>query len=109
MKKWINDAKAIRNEREARELLNDIADSGVSYSGSVDFCWRDIYSHIPGFRDDLSDTDDVRAVVEENDHEYTTEGFVMQDERSGELVYVYLIDDGEVFWKSWSRSDEKEW
>lgn len=107
--KWINDAKAIRNEREARELLNDIADSGVSYSGSANFDWRSIYSHIPGFRDDLSDTDDVRAVVEENDHEYTTEGFVMQDERSGELVYVYLIDDGELFWKSWSRSDEKEW
>jgi hypothetical protein len=109
MEKWIGDAKAIRNEREARDLLNDIADSGVSYSGSANFDWRSIYSHIPGFRDDLSDTDDVRAVVEENDHEYTTEGFVMQDERSGELVYVYLIDDGELFWKSWSRSDEKEW
>lgn len=109
IEKWIDDAKAIRNEREARELLNDIADSGVSYSGIANFYWRSIYSHIPGFRDDLSDTDDVRAVVEENDHEYTTEGFVMQDERSGELVYVYLIDDGELFWKSWSRSDEKEW
>ena len=109
MKKWINDAKVIRNEREALDLLNDIADSGVSYSGSTDFDWRDIYSHIPGFRDDLSDIDAVRAVVEENDHEYATTGFVMQDESSGELVYVYLIDDGELFWKSWSQSDEKEW
>lgn len=109
MKKWIGDAKAIRSEREARDLLNNIADSGVSYSGSVDFCWRDVYSHIPGFRDDLSNTGDVRKVVEDNDHEYATTGFVMQDERSGELVYVYLIDDGELFWKSWSQSDEKEW
>ena len=109
MKKWINEAKAIRNEKEARDLLNNITDSGVSYSGSVDFNWQDIYSHIPGFRDDMSDTDDVRKVVKENDHEYATTGFVMQDESSGELVYVYLIDDGELFWKSWSRSDEKEW
>ena len=107
--KWINDAKKVRNEREARDLLNDITDSGVSYSGSTDFEWRDICSHIPGFRDDLSDIDAVRAVVEENDHEYATTGFVMQDESSGELVYVYLIDDGELFWKSWSQSDEKEW
>lgn len=108
MKKWINDAKVIRNEKEARDLLNDISDSGVSYSDSTDFDWRDIYSHIPGFRDDLSDIDAVRAVVEENDHEYATTGFVMQDESSGELVYVYLIDDGELFWKSWSQSDEEE-
>lgn len=108
MKKWISDAKKIRNEREAQYLLNNIADSGVSYSGSVDFCWRDIYSHIPGFRDDLSDTDTVRKVVEENDHEYAETGFVMQDKSSGEIVYVYLIDDGELFWKSWSQSDEKE-
>ena len=97
MKKWINDAKAIRNEKGARALLNDITDSGVSHSGSTDFDWRDIYSHIPGFCDDLSHIDAIRAVVEENDHEYTTEGFVMQDEGSGELVYVYLIDDGELF------------
>lgn len=108
MKKWINDAKAIRNEKGARALLNDITDSGVSHSGSTDFDWRDIYSHIPGFCDDLSHIDAIRAVVEENDHEYTTEGFVMQDEGSGELVYVYLIDDGELFWKSWSKSDEEE-
>lgn len=108
MEKWINDAKNIRNEREARDFLNDIADSGVSYSGSTDFDWLDIYSHIPGFRDDLSDIDDVRKVVEENDHEYATTGFVMQDESSGELVYVYLIDDGELFWKSWSQSDEEK-
>lgn len=108
MEKWINDAKAIRNEKEARDLLNNIADSGVSYSGSVDFCWRDIYSHIPGFRDDLSDTDTVRKVVEENDHEYAETGFVMQDKSSGEIVYVYLIDDGELFWKSWSQSDDGE-
>lgn len=108
MKKWINDAKVIRNEREARDLLNDIADSGVSYSGSTDFDWRDIYSHIPGFRDDLSDIDTVRKVVEENDHEYAETGFVMQDKSSGEIVYVYLIDDGELFWKSWSQSGEEE-
>ena len=108
MEKWINDTKNIRNEREARDFLNDIADSGVSYSGSTDFDWLDIYSHIPGFRNDLSDIDAVRAVFEENDHEYTTEGFVMQDESSGELVYVYLIDDGELFWKSWSQSDEEK-
>lgn len=108
MKKWINDAKAIRNEKGARALLNDITDSGVSQSGSTDFDWRDIYSHIPGFCDYLSHINDVRKVVEENDHEYTTEGFVMQDEGSGELVYVYLIDDGELFWKSWSQSDEGE-
>lgn len=108
MEKWINDAKAIRNEKEARDLLNDIADSGVSYSGSVDFCWRDIYSHIPRFRDDLSDIEHVRKIVEENDHEYAETGFVMQDKSSGELVYVYLIDDGELFWKSWSQSDEEE-
>ena len=108
MKKWINDAKAIRTEKGARALLNDITDSGVSHSGSTDFDWRDIYSHIPGFCDDLSHIDAIRAVVEENDHEYTTEGFVMQDEGSGELVYVYLIDDGELFWKSWSQSDEGE-
>lgn len=108
MKKWINDAKAIRNEREARDLLNDIADSGVSYSGSTDFDWRDIYSHIPGFRDDLSNIDDVRKVVKENDHEYAIAGFVIQDESSSEIVYVYLIDDGELFWKSWSQSDEEE-
>ena len=106
MEKWISNAKKIRNEREARDLLNDIVDSGVSYSGSTNFDWRDIYSHIPGFRDDLSDTDAVRAVVEKNDHEYAKTGFVMQDEGSGELVYVYLIDDGELFWKSWSQSDE---
>lgn len=109
MEKWIGDAKSIRSEREARDLLNDIADSGVSYSVSTDFDWRDVYSHIPGFRDDLSDTDAVRTVVKENDHEYATTGFVIQDESSGELVYVYLIDDGELFWKSWSQSDEKEW
>lgn len=109
MKKWISDAKAIRNEGEARDLLNDITDSGVSQSGSTDFDWRDIYSHIPGFRNDLSNIDDVRKVVEENDHEYATIGFVMHDKGNGELVYVYLIDDGELFWKSWSRSDEKEW
>lgn len=108
MEKWIDDAKAIRNEKEARDLLNNIADSGVSYSGSIDFDWRDIYSHIPGFRDDLSDVKSVRKIVEENDHEYAETGFVMQDKSSGELVYVYLIDDGELFWKSWSRSDEKE-
>lgn len=109
MKKWINEAKAIRSEREARDLLNDIADSGVSYSVSTDFDWRDVYSHIPGFRKDLSDIDTVRKVVEENDHEYAETGFVMQDKSSGEIVYVYLIDDGELFWKSWSQSDEKEW
>lgn len=108
MKNWIGDAKAICSEKEARDLLNDIADSGVSYSGSVDFDWRDIYSHIPGFRDDLSDVKSVRKIVEENDHEYAETGFVMQDKSSGELVYVYLIDDGELFWKSWSQSDEKE-
>lgn len=108
MEKWIGDAKAIRSEREARDLLNDITDSGVSHSGSTDFDWRDIYSHIPGFRDDLSDIDAVRAVVEENDHEYATTGFVMQDESNNKLVYMYLIDDGELFWKSWSRSDEEE-
>lgn len=108
MRKWINEAKAIRSEREARDLLNDIADSGVSYSGSTDFDWQDVYSHIPGFRGDLSDIDTVRKVVEKNDHEYATAGFVMQDEGSGELVYVYLINDGELFWKSWSRSDEEE-
>ena len=108
MEKWIGNAKAIRSEREARDLLNDIADSGVSYSGSTDFDWRDIYSHIPGFRDDLSDIDTVRAVVEENDHEYAIAGFVIQDESSSEIVYVYLIDDGELFWKSWSQSDEEE-
>ena len=106
MEKWINDAKAIRGEREARDLLNDITNSGVSYSDSIDFDWRDIYSHIPGFRDDLSDIDTVRTVVEENDHEYAKTGFVMQDEGSGEIVYVYLIDDGELFWKSWSQSDD---
>lgn len=109
MEKWIGDAKAIRSEREARDLLNDITDSGVSHSGSTDFDWRDIYSHIPGFRNDLSNIDDVRTVVEENDHEYATTGFVMHDKGNGELVYVYLIDDGELFWKSWSQSDEKEW
>jgi len=109
MEKWIGDAKSIRSEREARDLLNDIADSGVSYSVSTDFDWRDIYSHIPGFCDDLSHIDAIRAVVEENDHEYAETGFVMQDKSSGEIVYVYLIDDGELFWKSWSRSDEKEW
>jgi hypothetical protein len=109
MEKWINEAKAIRSEREARDLLNNITDSGVSHSDSTDFDWRDIYSHIPGFRNDLSNIDDVRKVVKENDHEYATTGFVMQDESSSELVYVYLIDDGELFWKSWSRSDEKEW
>lgn len=108
MKKWINEAKAIRNEKGARTLLNDIADSGVSYSGSADFDWQNIYSHIPGFCNDLSNIDDVRKVVKENDHEYATTGFVMQDEGSSKLVYVYLIDDGELFWKSWSRSDEKE-
>lgn len=108
MEKWIGDAKSIRSEKEARDLLNDIADSGVSYSVSTDFDWRDVYSHIPGFRDDLSNTGDVRKVVEDNDHEYATTGFVMQDERSGELVYVYLIDDGELFWKSWSQSGEEE-
>ena len=106
MEKWINDAKAIRGEKEARDLLNDITNSGVSYSDSIDFDWRDIYSHIPGFRDDLSDIDTVRTVVEENDHEYAKTGFVMQDEGSGEIVYVYLIDDGELFWKSWSQSDD---
>lgn len=106
MEKWIGDAKAIRSEKKARDLLNDIDDSGVSYSGSTDFNWRSIYSHIPGFRNDLSDTDDVSKVVEENDHEYATTGFVMQDESSGELVYVYLIDDGELFWRSWSQSDD---
>lgn len=109
MEKWIGDAKAIRSEREARDLLNDITDSGVSHSGSTDFDWRDIYSHIPGFCDDLSHIDAIRAVVEENDHEYATTGFVMQDEDSSKLAYVYLIDDGELFWKSWSQSDEKEW
>ena len=109
IEKWIDDAKSIRSEREARDLLNDIADSGVSYSVSTDFDWRDIYSHIPGFCDDLSHIDAIRAVVEENDHEYAETGFVMQDKSSGEIVYVYLIDDGELFWKSWSRSDEKEW
>lgn len=106
IEKWIDDAKSIRSEREARDLLNDITDSGVSYSVSTDFDWRDVYSHIPGFRKDLSDTDAVRTVVKENDHEYATTGFVIQDESSGELVYVYLIDDGELFWKSWSQSDE---
>ena len=109
MEKWIGNAKAIRSEREARDLLNDITDSGVSHSGSTDFDWRDIYSHIPGFCDDLSHIDAIRAVVEENDHEYATTGFVMQDEDSSKLAYVYLIDDGELFWKSWSQSDEKEW
>lgn len=108
IEKWIDDAKAIRNEREARDLLNNITDSGVSHSDSTDFDWRDIYSHIPGFRNDLSNIDDVRKVVKENDHEYATTGFVMQDESSSELVYVYLIDDGELFWKSWSKSDEEE-
>lgn len=109
MEKWIYDAKKVRNEREARDLLNDITDSGVSYSGSVDFDWRDIYSHIPGFRDDLGDVKSVRKIVEENDHEYAETGFVMQDKSSGEIVYMYLIDDGGLFWKSWSQSDEKEW
>lgn len=109
MEKWISDAKSIRSEREARDLLNNITDSGVSHSDSTDFDWRDIYSHIPGFRNDLGNIDDVRKVIKENDHEYATTGFVMQDESSSELVYVYLIDDGELFWKSWSRSDEKEW
>lgn len=109
MEKWIGDAKAIRSEREARDLLNDITDSGVSHSGSTDFDWRDIYSHIPGFCDDLSHIDAIRAVVKENDHEYATTGFVMQDESNNKLVYMYLIDDGELFWKSWSQSDKKEW
>lgn len=109
MEKWISDAKSIRSEREARDLLNNITDSGVSHSDSTDFDWRDIYSHIPGFRNDLGNIDDVRKVIKENDHEYATTGFVMQDESSSELVYVYLIDDGELFWKSWSQSDEKEW
>lgn len=109
MEKWIGDAKAIRSEREALDLLNDITDSGVSHSGSTDFDWRDIYSHISGFRDDLSHIDAIRAVVKENDHEYATTGFVMQDESNNKLVYMYLIDDGELFWKSWSQSDKKEW
>jgi len=109
MKKWISDAKGIRSESEARDLLNDITDSGVSQSGSTDFDWPDIYSHIPGFCDDLSDIESVRKIVEENAHEYAVAGFAMQEEGSGELVYIYMIDDGELFWRSWSQSDEEDW
>lgn len=68
-------------------------DSGVSYSGSIDFDWQDIYSHIPGFCDDLSDIESVRKIVEENTHEYAVAGFAMKDDPSGRPTYVYLIDD----------------
>ena len=102
IEKWINDAKVVHSERAAQDLLNDITNSGVSYSDSIDFDWRDIYSHIPGFRDDLSDIESVRKVVEENTHEYAVSGFVMKDGSSGKITYVYLIDDGQLFWRSWS-------
>lgn len=102
MEKWIDDAKKVHNEKRVLELLNDIANSGVSYSDSTDFNWRDIYSQIPGFCDDLSDIDTVRAVIEENTHEYAVAGFTMKDDPSGRPTYVYLIDDGQLFWRSWA-------
>lgn len=102
IEKWIDDAKVVHSERAAQDLLNDITNSGVSYSDSIDFDWRDIYSHIPGFCDDLSDIESVRKVVEENTHEYAVAGFVMKDGSSGKITYVYLIDDGQLFWRSWS-------
>lgn len=102
MEKWIDDAKKVRNEKKVLELLNDIANSGVSYSDSIDFDWRDIYSYIPGFCDDLSDIESVRVVVEENTHEYAVAGFVMKDNPNGKATYLYLIDDGQLFWTSWS-------
>ena len=102
IEKWIDDAKGIRNEKNALDLLNDIANSGVSYSDSIDFDWLDIYSHIPGFRDDLSDIESVRKIVEENTHEYAVAGFVMRDDLSDKTTYVYLIDDGQLFWRSWT-------
>lgn len=102
MEKWIDDAKVLHSERAARDLLNDIANSGVSYSGSIDFDWQDIYSHIPGFCDDLSDIESVRKIVEENTHEYAVSGFAMRDDLSGRPTYVYLIDDGQPFWRSWT-------
>ena len=74
----------------------------MSYSDSIDFDWRDIYSHIPGFRDDLSDIESVRKIVEENTHEYAVAGFVMRDDLSDKTTYVYLIDDGQLFWRSWT-------
>lgn len=102
IEKWIDDAKGIRSKTKAQELLNDITNSGVSYSDSIDFDWQDIYSHIPGFRDDLSDIESVRKIVEENTHEYAVAGFAMKDGPSSKTTYVYLIDDGQLFWKSWS-------
>lgn len=102
MEKWIDGAKKVRNKKKVLDLLNDIANSGVSYSDSTDFDWRDIYSHIPGFHEDLSDIDAVRAVVEENTHEYAVAGFVMKDNPDGKATYVYLIDDGQLFWTSWT-------
>lgn len=102
IEKWIDDAKGIRSKTKALDLLNDIANSGVSYSGSIDFDWQDIYSHIPGFCDDLSDIESVRKIVEENTHEYAVAGFAMKDDPSGRPTYVYLIDDGQLFWRSWS-------
>ena len=102
IEKWIDDAKGIRSKTKVLDLLNDIANSGVSYSGSIDFDWQDIYSHIPGFCDDLSDIESVRKIVEENTHEYAVAGFVMRDDLSDKTTYVYLIDDGQLFWRSWS-------
>ena len=102
IEKWIDDAKGIRSKTKAQELLNDITNSGVSHSDSIDFDWRDIYSHIPGFRDDLSDIESVRKIVEENTHEYAVAGFVMRDDLSDKTTYVYLIDDGQLFWRSWT-------
>ena len=102
IEKWIDDAKGIRSKTDALDLLDDIANSGVSYSGSIDFDWQDIYSHIPGFCDDLSDIESVRKIVEENTHEYAVAGFTMKDDPSGRPTYVYLIDDGQLFWRSWS-------
>ena len=102
IEKWIDDAKGIRSKTKTQELLNDITNSGVSYSDSIDFDWRDIYSHIPGFRDDLSDIESVRKIVEENTHEYAVAGFVMRDDLSDKTTYVYLIDDGQLFWRSWT-------
>ena len=74
----------------------------MSYSGSIDFDWYDIYSQIPGFCDDLSDIESVRKIVEENTHEYAVAGFAMKDNPNGKTAYIYLIDDGQLFWTSWS-------
>ena len=102
IEKWIDDAKGIRSKTKALDFLNDIANSGVSYSGSIDFDWQDIYSQIPGFCDDMSDIEYVRNLVEENTREYAVVGFAMKDDPSGRPTYVYLIDDGQLFWRSWS-------